>query len=229
MNFRKRPTAVLVIAILHMVGGVILLLTSICGAAMQGISANLQPAGPQAGAPGMFSQQQMQAELDKVIPGYTAVTFGQMGVSFLFGILLLIAGVGLLSMRPWARVLSIVYAVLSILNHIFSLVYALAYVVPGTQAVMEKTFASDPNLKAATSNMSGMMSGMMVFGVIIGAAFIAYPITVLVILTRRSVVAAFRGELPQEDREPEDYWDEPRDERRDGSPRDDEGFTERRS
>jgi hypothetical protein len=227
MNIRKRPTPVLVIAILHLVGGTLLLLSSACGAAMQGIAAGMQPgAGP--GGPGMISQQQMQAELEKQIPGYTAVTYAQMGGDFLFGIVLVVAGIGLLSMQPWARLLSIIYAIFSILNHIFSLVYALAVVVPGTQAVLEKTFASDPNLKAALPGMGGMMSGLMVFGVVVGALFIVYPITVLIVLTRRSVVAAFRGELPEAEREPEDYWDEPQREPDQDVRRHNGGFTERK-
>jgi hypothetical protein len=225
---RKRPTGVLVIAILHLVGGGLLLLGTVCGAVVQAATANLQKSAP--AGPGGVSQQEMQAEMEKVIekqaPGYKAVQYSETGLSLVIALLLLIAGVGLLSMQPWARLLSITYAIISILDHIFSLVYAFAFIVPATQAAAEQVFANDPSMKGAPAGVTQVASIGAAAVVLVQFAFIAYPITVLIVMTRRSVVAAFRGELPEEEMpqrdrsEPEEYWDDriqPRE----------EGFTDR--
>jgi hypothetical protein len=218
---RNRPTSVLVIAILHLLGAAFLLLGTICGAVGQAVMANMKSP---AGGPDIFSQQKAMAD---AIPGYTAFTYAQMGVGLLVGVVLLVAGVGLLSMKPWARTLSIVYAVFSILSHIVSLIYQFAVVVPNMDAAMQKMFAGDPNLKAAGANLGGFGTASAVLGALFGAALVAYPITVLIIMTRHSVVAAFRGIVPPEQREPEDYWDVPRERPGEEIRPPDEGFTEK--
>lgn len=218
---RHRPTSVLVIAILHLVGAALLLLGVICGAAGQAVMANMKAPG---GGPDLFAQQKAMAD---AIPGFTAFNYAQMGISLLIGIALLVAGVGLLSMKPWARTLSIVYAAFSILNHLAELGYQFAVVVPNMDAAMQKMFEGDPNLKAAGASLGGFGAASAVVGALFGAALMAYPIAVWIVMTRPAVVAAFRGEVPPEQREPQDYWDTPRERPDEEIRRSDEGFTEK--
>ena len=58
---RKRPTSVLVIAILHLVGAALLLLCSVYSLVAQGIASGMQPTAG-AGGPGAVSQQQLAGE-----------------------------------------------------------------------------------------------------------------------------------------------------------------------
>jgi hypothetical protein len=218
---RHRPTSVLIIAVLHLVGAAFLLLGAICGAVGQAVMANMKSP---AGGPDIFAQQKAMVD---AIPGYAAFNYAQMAVSLVVGILLVVAGVGLLSMKPWARTLSIVYAVISILNHIVELGYQFGVVVPNMDAAMQKMFEGDPNLKAAGANLGGFGTASAVVGALFGAAFIAYPIAVWIVMTRPAVVAAFRGEVPSEQREPEDYWDTPRERPDEEFRRSDEGSSDR--
>ena len=153
-------------------------------------------------------------EIESAIPGYKAVTIASLGVSFVLDILLLSAGFGLLKLQSWARILSFVYAPISILYHIGSAVYQLVFVTPAMQAI----YAKNPAF-AGISSFTGVLSGI---GVFVGLAFMLYPIVVLVILLRPSIAAAFRtdwasresDESEEADNLDDDSWrDRPRDDR----------------
>jgi hypothetical protein len=178
---------VTVLAILHLVGGALGLMGTLCGGAAQ-------VAGPQAlmvGPPSPLQDfQKRLAQHLEDIPGQKTVTWGSLGLSLVLDVMLLSGGVGLLGMRPWARTLSLVYAVLSILNRVFTSVWTLAIVLPATSEFLEQNMGQYPGTRAAA--VGGKIGGIV--GVVVNALFIAYPITVLIILNLRSVRAAFRGE-----------------------------------
>jgi hypothetical protein len=87
-------------------------------------------------------------QMNDRVPGYRAFTFGTLGVDFLLSAMLLAGGIGLLSVQPWARWLSLGYAPISILVHIVSFVYQLVWVIPATEAL----YAQNPAFKG----MSGL-------------------------------------------------------------------------
>jgi len=203
---KKRPPVILVIAILSLIGGSLGLLGSICGGAMQLAGGNKMFAG--GGGQQDQEQQKLQEDIDKAIekgPGGKLVRYGEMGMDLVLSLLMVIGGIGLLSMQSWARTLTIVYAILSIVNHIFSLIYALAFTIPATNEVIQEFTAKDQQAAQFVSFMRVILIG----GAILGFLFIAYPIFVLIAMLRRSIAVAFRGEDTERMQEPEseDYYD----------------------
>jgi hypothetical protein len=208
---------VLVIAILHLVGGGLGLFGSFCacggllmGSAFSSFPMPTVPTRPGQAAP--IQPPPGPGEIMKYyndnVPGYQAFTIGSIAVSILLDVMLLSAGIGLLNMRPWARMLSFVYAPMSILNRIGTFIYQLIFVMPAT----EKFYAQNPVFAGMSSFMS-ITTGM---GLFVNLLFILYPIAVLVVLLMPSTVAAFRGEPParvedliDEDSDSEDPWREP--------------------
>ncbi|HEY7308619.1 MAG TPA: hypothetical protein VH643_04565 [Gemmataceae bacterium] len=210
---RQRTTPILVIAILHLVGGGLGLILSLCGCGglvMTNALSSAIPTVPQ--RPGQPPPPPSAADTMKYyndhIPGYRAFTFGGLALSLMLDIMLLAAGIGLLNVQPWARWLSLVYAPISILNRLVSFVYQLVWVLPVTQELYAKNPA-----------MAGMSSFVTIgggIGLVVSLLFILYPIAVVVLMLLPSTAAAFRGELPsreddygEDDREEGDPWREP--------------------
>lgn len=225
---RYRPQAVLVIAILHLVGGGLGLVSGICGGAMQlsgagqsftGFTPPAQPGQKQPMSQAEMTKK-MEEALERAVPGYKIAQYFELGSNVVLSSMMVAAGIGLLSMRSWARTLSIVYAILSILNHIWAVVWGVVFMMPGMNAmtaVMEEGMG--PNAP------KGMMSTIMTAGGILGVVFSAlvtiYPIAVLIIMMRPHVVAAFRGEAPAD--KPDEGYDDRRedyDDRVQGEPDD---------
>jgi hypothetical protein len=191
---RRRPPAVLVLAILHLVGGGFDLLGAVCGGigmAMQNSGA-FTARGP--GAAGGPDMAEMQRKMN-ALPGYQAVQLGELGATLVLGVMLLAAGIGLLNMQPWARTLSLTYAPLAIATRLGSFVYALLVVIPGLEEIF-RGMAAQARPGAGADEMMGFVKMGGTVGAVVQLLFIAYPIVVLVVLTRAHVVAAFRGEEP---------------------------------
>jgi hypothetical protein len=205
---KLRPTAVVVIAILELVGGGLGLAQGLCGLALAsgGGSQMFTGLGGQQGKVQQDLPQRMEKEFAAKVPGYQVAKYGALAVAILLSILMLIAGAGLLAMKPWARSLSIVYALLSIANHIFSLVYAFAFTIPAANEFFREA-AADKEV----AQFASLMQAMLPVSTIVAAVFVAFPITVLIVMLLPSVAAAFRGKgMPEE---PPDYYDERPDER----------------
>jgi hypothetical protein len=206
---RQRPTSILVIAILHLVGGGLGLLFALCGLGGIVLSSAVSSAVPTAAArPGQPapppSYNDIMKFYDDNVPGYRAYTYGVLALDTVLDFMLLAAGVGLLTMKPWARWLSLIYAALSILYHLGTLTYSLALVIPATQ----KLYAQNP----ALSGMSGFLNFTSGMGVVMNLVLIIYPITVIIVMLLPATSAAFRGQLrPVVDEldQYDDRWQEP--------------------
>ncbi len=199
---QTRPTAVLVIAVLHLVGGSLGLFGAVCGGSMQ------LAGGSRMFASGAQAKQQaeLQERMESQLPGYKVLQYGGMGAGLVLSLLMLGGGLGLLGMKPWARTLSMIYAVLSILNHIFTLIYSLAFTLPAMRTALAEERAQNPQLAPMVAMIETVMTG----GLFIGFLFIIYPIVVLIIMLRPSIAAAFRGERVRVEHE-NDYEEEPDD------------------
>lgn len=215
---RYRPTAVLVLAILSLVGGGVGLMLDVCGgvAAAGGSSfSSMAGSSPQAKAQ-QDLQKHLEQRLDEAMPARRAITYASLAVSLLLDVLLLAGGLGLLSMQPWARTVSRVYAVLSILVKVLTLAN-LAYTWPLVSEVLEQEAAKNPNLGPITSMMPAILGLTAVLPVLL----MIYPVVVLIVLSRPSVAAAFReGAEPKGPPELPDYLDADRPFRADEPPTD---------
>jgi hypothetical protein len=216
---RFRPTSITVIAILHLVGGGLGLMGGVCGGAVQLVKASqAAPAAPAPPpAPGAMPNQadmeaRMEAYYESTIPSYQLHKWGSLAFDLLLDVMLVTAGIGLLGMHPWARYLSLVYAVLSILYHIYNLIYMLGFFLPASSEFFERELAGMPGPPAFFAAMKAALYA----GAFVNAAFIAYPIVVLCLLLRPSMNVAFSAEgLPppgrrDRDEDREDYYDPPR-------------------
>lgn len=217
---RRQPTtAILIIAILHLVGGGLGLAGTLCGCGsliLTNSIGSMMPAPPtlparpgQPPPPPLPNFNDMMKSMNEQIPGYRAFMIVSLALSLLLDIMLLSGGIGLLKMQSWARWLSLVYAPISILVRIGGAVYQLVWVLPATQALFAKNTAALP----AFSSLMTVSSGV---GVFVNLVFILYPLAVIIVLLLPSTSAAFRGEIPvrkddwrDEEEDEGDPWREP--------------------
>jgi hypothetical protein len=207
MNKQKPPVAV-VLGILHIIFGSLGLICNICGMAGVGViyfGANeiYKKAGPTE----KKELEQIWNQLNESVPGLVVYLFADMIGSMLLGLVLLIAGIGLLRVRPWARQVSIIWAVVRFIVVVATLAYTVAVVNPGMQKFgkdmeewqqkMQKRQQPAGQPAPAKSPFGGGMGGtgnaaldniMSFAGAAISAA---YAIVVLVLMLRPSTVHAF--------------------------------------
>lgn len=115
-------------------------------------------------------------------PAYTAWLRICIPLGALEALAALAAGIGMLLLRPWARLCSIVYA-------IYSIVFMVAAVLVNLTLMVQPMFqqARPDQVRAAAAAIGGPLTGT------IGAfLLIIYPITLLVFMLRPRVAAAFR-------------------------------------
>jgi hypothetical protein len=119
-------------------------------------------------------------------PGYAS----WLKISVILGLLscvaLVASGIGLLFLKPWARVLAIAYGIYSIALGILGMVINFVYLV---RPMLEQA-------KAQSGPESAGAMGGVIGGIIGGCIGLIYPILVLVFMTRPNVVAAFRPATP---------------------------------
>jgi hypothetical protein len=216
----KRPTGVTVIAILHLVFGGLGLLGMLClgGLALffVAIVSNAPPNDP-----AMRDLKEIGAIYQRNVPGLVPYLLVTLVTGLIFDTLLVVAGLGLLKLRNWARSASIFYAIVSLFLAIASAGYSFAVFNPGidkAQAELEKFMLKKtqgpgkrPGMPmggpgASSSNPMANAVGT-IFGTAIG---LAYPIAILLVLFQPAVREAFRASaqrVPEESPKREDDYD----------------------
>jgi hypothetical protein len=195
---QKKPTSVVVIAILQLVFGILGLL---------GVALNLSGAGKQLNAMNQQNQpikpEQLEEKVAAKIPHYQLIQNVSMGISGVLCLLMILSGIGLLGLHSWARLLAIFYGILSILITLGSALYSFAVVGPAYAEIGDEvTRQGGPEAQMLGTILK--FTGYIAAGC--GLVTIIYPLIVLLIMFRPAVRAAFRGEsLPTE---PEDYRDQ---------------------
>jgi len=199
---RERPTVILVMAILNFVFGGLFIVCGLCGilgtlltgAMFKGMAGASK--GASGGGPDPFGE--MSKMFDQ-IPGYYPVQIGTMLLMIVLNIVLIVAGVGLLKMQPWARWTSVGYGAATILLQMMILAYAIFVVQPAMEQ-WTKDFTAKlggpgqppPNM-AANSAMSTMGS---CFNFVM---YTAYPLALMIVMVLPNVGAAFSAPpLPDE-------------------------------
>jgi hypothetical protein len=140
--------------------------------------------------------------LKREVPAYPAVTIASLVAGLILNVVLLVAGIGLLNMQGWGRVLSLVYSVVSIIDQIAMLIFTIAYVNPATQR-WQQDFAQRMARQMGGRIPQGGLGGDSTFNNILsligGILGVVYAIVLLVMMLRPSVAAAFgSGPLPEE-------------------------------
>jgi hypothetical protein len=157
------------------------------------------------------------------VPGFRLWIFGSLIVLLLLSLLLVVSGVGLLRMRPWARTTAIVYVFLMIVFEVVSTVVQVQYLTPGMMAYQKEMDNWQRQLAGNRPMPNNPALGMMEspafrYGSAIAGAlfYLAYPLVLLVFMLRPNVAAALAGKPIPQVEAVEDYWDpRPMDDRQD--------------
>jgi hypothetical protein len=184
---KKVPAGVLVIAIFHFIfascGG-ISTLWQVSGAPRQ-----FQQLQAQGNAQQVRLEQEIQDVLSKRVPGWRVYEGVGLALGGIFSILLLVLGIGLLNLQPWARHGSLAYAILSILFSLFGLFYYLLIAMePINQGIQEAVPRAGINDPAVVQMMQTIMVAAGIGGSFCG---MIYPIAVLIVMLLPSVSKAF--------------------------------------
>jgi hypothetical protein len=213
-------------AILNMVMGAFTLLCGLCAA---GANSFVAAMGANQQGPAGAGVAEMTTFMDKEVPGWQAVEIGRGLLLILLGVLVIVAGIGLLKMQSWARWLSVFYAAVLIPLTIGHLAFELALVNPAmekweTQQEKKGVPAPPPSFKA------GQQFGKSFGAVAFGSIPILYCIALGIVMLLPSVGQAFapprrrraRGDEEDDfDDEDDDRSDRPK-RRRDFDDRDDD-------
>jgi hypothetical protein len=173
----NRPTSVTVFAVLNIVFGTLgvictpfALVYTFFAPQMQGFYANA----------GIASEMSTNAFEMMQTPAYQTFMIVSTLLGTLVSALLIAAGIGLLKLRPWARWISIGYAVYAVLSLILGQVVSYFLI---TKPLLE-------NIGSGPERM-GMVGGL--YGGMIGSVcWLIYPVVLLIFMLLPSVKAAFR-------------------------------------
>lgn len=116
-------------------------------------------------------------------PGYRMIQQISLVLGIPSTLMLLISGIGLLKLKPWARMLSIIYG-------IFAVVQCLALSVANYFYMLEPMLKQQPDMRDPQA--AGAFFGA-IGGTLGGCVGIIYPILLIIFMHRRSVVDALRA------------------------------------
>ncbi len=186
---RKRPTSLLVLGILHLTFGTLGLLNVVSDTAMTWAVNRYFPTSqapttsqPKTAAP--FEIGDVFSAIEHS-PYYREMTLSSTVVSGLLSLVLIVGGIGLVRMRPWARTVSLTYAILSILFHSGEIVYNAVFLLPFLDSFLARV--ADP---AILPVITGVVWVCGLGGVLL---YFIYPTFVLVWMLRRPIANALRN------------------------------------
>jgi hypothetical protein len=226
MARNRRPAIILVMAILNMVMGGFGLLCGFCAAV--GNAVGLAVLGGQQNMPGAASNE-MFDYMDKHCPGWQAVEVGRGLMFMLLGVLLIVAGIGMLKMQNWSRWLCLLCAAGIFFVCLGYAVYQVAFLMPATDKMhedLERKLGVQPTPGGQAPRRVGQ-----VIGVIASSGVpIVYALVLAIVMVLPAVGEAFsranRRRVSHDDEEEFDDRRErwPRDREED---RDNRGFQRR--
>src|SRR5262249_9485441 len=143
-------------------------------------------------------QKQLEEAMERDIPAYRASRIAMVGINLLLGILMLIAGIGLLGARSWARMLGLVTALAAVLVSIGQLVYNGLFVLPATSRAVTEVLPGampqgQPGGQEVLKATQWMVTGALYAGLGVAVLVIIYLLIIVLLLVRRDVRAACSG------------------------------------
>jgi len=195
-GLRRRPTAVVVIAILNLLFGCLGLLFAatfvlFTMTEMGEVLVQINQTNP--GRIKGMSAPEIQDALAQKVPHYA--TFTNIGATWdaLVSVALVLSGWGLLKMRSWGRTLAILYGFAQIVAKIVSTAYAFLFVQPALAELMQRALDEAPLgfQRAVVEWTLGFMSAASIAAAVVAPM---YPVLVLVAMFLPSVRKAFRPE-----------------------------------
>lgn len=172
---RERPPAVLVMAILSTAFGILFLLCG-GGSMASAIWTYANPAMGMTGVPQVVE-----------IPGYVPFLFSTAAFDLVFSILLLISGIGLFFMKPFARRGAILFGVAAVLRQVGGMLIQTLYLNPALSRAMKE------QLSAAPPGVSLLLNPLVFDAQALMYAFfpMAYAVALLIVMFLPGVRRAF--------------------------------------
>jgi hypothetical protein len=170
---RRRPTAAVFFGVTNIVVGALGLIFYVCSGLMV-MALTIDPA------------DSVWVFLANDVRIFTPMAVAHVALSLLICLLLLLSGIGLLSLHNWGRLVSIVCAVLAIVLNVWNIIFQLAFVSPSMQRYVNT--AQHPFSRSGHAAESAVVNVA-----VIGAALLAilYSIVLLIILLLPDVAGAF--------------------------------------
>jgi hypothetical protein len=190
---RRRPTAVVVIAILNLIFGCLGLLFAatfvlFTSTGLGEVFVQINQTNP--GRIKGMSAPEIHEAIAQKVPHYTAIT--NLGATWdtLASAALVLSGWALLKMRSWGRTLAIVYGFVQIGAKIVSTVYSFVFVQPAMAELMQQALDQAPLgfQRAVIEWTLGIMSAAGIAAAVVAPM---YPMLVLVAMFLPSVRKAF--------------------------------------
>jgi hypothetical protein len=198
---RERPTVVLVMAILNLVFGTFATLGMLCSGTFIAITYFVKIPTPPGGA-GVYSLRDMVERLQAAIPGFLPLAITSHVLGLILWLAVPISGIGLLSMRPWARWTCIVYSLISIPYHIIRAIFTIVYVNPVQLKYQQEILAQQSIKIPELSNTTVSIIASSLVPILVTA----YAIALLIVMFLPSVSAAFAGRYHRPVIVDEDYY-----------------------
>jgi hypothetical protein len=198
---QRRSAIVTTLGILHLVGGGLGLVISLCAGFGLLIQQNAQFFGGQD-----EFQLALRTHLVDTLPAYRSFEIGGLLFGLVLDILLLSTGMGLLLYQSWARYGSFVYAGLSIFHKLVQFVYSGFVVYPAGRKFTEQHFAM-----TSAAEQAGATTGFGIgfFGTLcVSTLLIVYPVVVIILLLMPTVAESFAPQPQKRRRDREDNWEE---------------------
>src|SRR5262245_13805382 len=194
----RRPGAVTAAGVMAIIYGSLFTLCGVCGivgmAAQDGMGGNPFAGGDPAQAKIM---KEVQEAIVAEMPAYESIQVISSIVSLAEAVALLVAGIGLLSMRRWARTLAIIAAVVAIATGALQAGFQMAVVMPATSRALQKALPAvvpqnaGPQAQQAAQAVRFFMSLTGVLTVAVMAFLAIYLLVIVILLCQRRVRAAF--------------------------------------
>jgi hypothetical protein len=198
----RRPASVTAAGVMAIVYGSLFSLCGVCGLIFQATGNDFM-----VGADPMHAQMQKALEeaMEKDLEGHKALQTAIAIVGLGEAVALLIAGIGILYMRRWARTLAFVACLIAIATSLLQAIYQAVLVMPAMSRAFEVALPAalpqggGPQAAELMRFMKMMMTIATVGGLILSTVFIVYLFVIVYLLCRRHVRAAFMGQGPFED------------------------------
>ena len=189
----RRPTILLIVAILNFVGAVL----SIAVLAVVVLATWTRDADglPEVLADSDDLAERIELELQKPsgqlfeakVPSHPTARRAEIAGAFILAVLMIAAGIGLLLTKPWGRLLSIIYALASLSNHALCLVYLMFVVLPGIESLSKDSLGGfeGPDL------VLRRLETALVWIWLAPRLTLLYPLSVFIVMLMPSVAASF--------------------------------------
>lgn len=194
----RRPGAVTAAGVMAIIYGSLFTLCGVCGvvgmAAQDGVGGN-----PFGGADPAQEKvmKEVQAAIVAEMPAYESIQVIGTVVSLAESVALLIAGIGLLNMRRWARTLALIAAVVAIVTGVLQAGFQMAVVMPATSRALQKALPAvvpanaGPQAQQAVQAVRFFMNLTAVLTIAVMAVLAIYLLVIVILLCQRRVKAAF--------------------------------------